>query len=283
MKILLFCLALIIPNCMMASAESSLPSQVENIDLNIHDHQAVVTFLGLSVGEATLIQGPNGESILVNIGGKGTIRELERWLSLYDVKEISTLMLTNDGSDPSYNDLKKLIDKYNIKEIITTPVILSQLTEQMDQATPIPLHIWKEGTKKELLPELVAEVQFSGNEQNEGMDLLLNFHRHHIFLMTSYSNRSEQTLLKKNLKDIHVLKIPYSIHEKALSDQLIQTLNPEISIFFAADKNQRNEKLLHELHGIWSEVYVPKNHGTVTIKFTKTNYEVITVHGEDEE
>jgi beta-lactamase superfamily II metal-dependent hydrolase len=137
--------------------------------------------------------------------------------------------------------------------------------------------VWKEGINKEIIPDMFADVQFVGNEKNEGMDLMLRFFKHNLFLMTSFSQRAEQIFLSKKLEDIHVFKIPNTLTEESLSDQLIQTLNPQISILSGADEDKLNQDLLHDLQGIWSEVYFTKKHGTVTIKFTESNYELITI------
>ncbi|MFZ7943063.1 MULTISPECIES: hypothetical protein [Bacillaceae] len=283
MRILLIILAVFIPSGLYAKAETTISSQVEGIDLNIKEHQAAVTFLGLSAGEATLIQGSNGENILVNFGGKGTKAELEGWLSLYNVKEISTLILTNDGHELSFNKINDFIEKYKIKKIITTPEISALLTENLDQSNQISVMTWGMGDQKEILPEMTAVVQFIGNHQHEGMDLMLNFFEHNIFLMTSTSQRAEQSLLKKDLKDVNVFKIPNSKLENPISDELIQNLNPQISILFTAEEHHPNPNILHDLHGIWSEVYSTKKHGTISIKFTDSNYEVITIPVEEKE
>ena len=275
MRILLMILALLIPSSVAVRAETTLPTEVEKIDVKLAEHQAAVTFLGLTTGEATLVQGPNGENILINIGGQGELSELEGWLSLYNVKELSTLILTNNGEKISIEKIGKLWKKYNIKEIVTTPEVSSLLTRE--KSNQIPITVWNEGTKKEILPEMFAYVQFLGNQKNEGMDLMLRFFKHNLFLMTSFSQRAEQELLAKNLEDIHVFKIPYTLTKDSLSDQLIQTLNPQISILFGAEEEQLDQDLLRDLQGIWSEVYFTKKHGTVTIKFTESNYEIITI------
>jgi beta-lactamase superfamily II metal-dependent hydrolase len=258
--------------------EASLPfsSKIENIDLNIKDHEVVVTFFDLSAGESTLIQGPNGENLLVNAGGKKTEAELDRWLYLYDVKEISTLILTNDGEELSHKQINRLILKYNIKEIITTPELSAQLTKNGDTTSKIAVISWGEGTKKVILPELTSMVQFVGNEQNEGMDLSLQFFKHRVFLMTSCSPRAEQKLLKENIEDVNVFKIPNCAKKNSITEKLIQYVNPQISILFAADHHP-DPDILHDLYDVWSEVYFTKKHGTVTIKFTDSNYEVITI------
>jgi len=281
MRILLMILALLIPSSVAVRAETTLPTEVEKIDVKLAEHQAAVTFLGLTTGEATLVQGPNGENILINIGGQGELSELEGWLSLYNVKELSTLILTNNGEKISIEKIGKLWKKYNIKEIVTTPEVSSLLTRE--KSNQIPITVWNEGTKKEILPEMFAYVQFLGNQKNEGMDLMLRFFKHNLFLMTSFSQRAEQELLAKNLEDIHVFKIPYTLTKDSLSDQLIQTLNPQISILFGAEEDQLDQDLLRDLQGIWSEVYFTKKHGTVTIKFTESNYEIITIPLKDAE
>ena len=80
MKILLMILALLIPSSMTVKAETTLPDDVEKIDVKLAEHQAAVTFLGLTTGEATLVQGPNGENILINIGGQGELTDQIRSL-----------------------------------------------------------------------------------------------------------------------------------------------------------------------------------------------------------
>ncbi|WP_413309211.1 hypothetical protein AA0X95_12210 [Bacillus sp. 1P10SD] len=274
MRTLLILLALFIP-CTLIKAEEPNDNQVENIDLHLNVHEAAVTFLGLSGGEAVLLQAANGKNILFNVGGKGTRAELEEGLSLYDVREISTLFLTTDD-DVSINKINQLISSYNIKEIITTSEISAQLTNELKSINHIPILAWGVGTKKEILPDLTAEVEFVGEELNEGMDLKLQFFNHTIFLMSSNSPRAEQVLMKKNLRNINVFKIPNGNMEGPLSDQLIQYLNPEISILFEGN-NSKDTKILRDLNEIWSEVYSTKKHGTVTVKFTENNYEVIRI------
>ncbi|MEH7093437.1 hypothetical protein [Neobacillus vireti] len=281
MKILLMILALLIPSSMTVRAETTLPAEVEKIDVKLTEHQAAVTFLGLATGEATLVQGPNDENILINIGGQGEVSELEGWLSLYNVKNLSTLILTNDNEKVSKEKIDKLINKYKIKEIITTPEVSTFLSREI--SNQIPVTVWKEGTKKEILPDMFADVQFLGNEQHEGLDLMLHFFKHNLFLMTSFSQKAEQKFIAKHLEDVHVFKIPYRLTNDSLSDQLIQTLNPQISILVGAEEDQLDQDLLRDLQGIWSEVYLTKKHGTVTIKFTESNYEIITIPLKDDE
>jgi competence protein ComEC len=282
MRTLLLLLTIFIQSTLLVEAAKS-PSNIENIDLNIRDHELAVTFLGLTEGEATLIQGSSGENILVNAGGKETDAELEGWLNLYDVKEISKLILTSNGQELSDKLINRLITKFSIKEIITTRELSAQISKKLNLTNKPAVISWEQGTKEKILPEVTAVVQFVGNEPNEGMDFTLDFFNHRIFLMTSFTQRAEETLLKKNLENINVFKIPNYAAEDSLSEKLIQYLNPQISILFPPEAEQHDPDILIDLHETWSEIYSTKKHGTVTIKFTDSNYEVITIPIEEEE
>jgi competence protein ComEC len=283
MRTLLVLLSLCIQMTLIVEASKPSLDNIEDINLNIRDHEVAVTFLGLSAGDATLIQGANNENILVNTGGEETGAELEDWLYLYDVKEISKLILTNNDQELSAKQFNRLISKYNIKEIITTPELSAQIINKLDSTNKPAVVSWREGTKKTVLPEVTAAVQFVGNEDNEGMDLTLNFFNHRIFLMTSFTPRAEETLLTKNLENINVFKIPNYAMEDSLSEKLIQYLNPQISILFAPEEDQHDPDILVDLRETWSEIYSTKKHGTITIKFTDSNYEVITIPVEADE
>ncbi|WML25807.1 ATP-dependent DNA helicase [Neobacillus sp. OS1-33] len=282
MRTLLLLLSIFIQSTLLVEAAKPT-SNIENIDLNIRDHELAVTFLGLTEGEATLIQGSSGENILVNTGGKETDAELEGWLNLYDVKEISKLILTSNEHELSEKLINRLITKFSIKEIITTREISAQLSKKLNVTNKPAVISWEQGTKEKILPEVTVVVQFVGNEPNEGMDFTLNFFNHRIFLMTSFTQRAEETLLKKNLENINVFKIPNYAAEDSLSEKLIQYLNPQISILFPPEAEQHDPDILIDLHETWSEIYSTKKHGTVTIKFTDSNYEVITIPIEEVE
>lgn len=282
MRILLILITLLLQNATLGFASSLIPDDFESINLKLKDHEMAVSFLGLTNGEATLIQGPNDENILVNTGGESVESELDEWLQFYGVKEINSLILTNkQGLNES--QINHLISKYFIKEIVTTREISNQLSAYFHGANLIPIKVWGEGTSKQILPEVLANVQFAGNEQDEGLDFTLKFYKHRLFFMTSYSPRSQEMLMKKNLGDINVFKVPTMVEDNSLSEKLIHTVNPQISILFSAEKNSPDIDMIQDLQDSWSEVYFTKKQGTVTIKFTESNYEVFNIPIEGDE
>jgi competence protein ComEC len=257
-------------------AASNNAKNIEGINLNLKDHEMAVTFFGLSDGEVTLIQGPNGKNILVNVGGKDTLSDLKELLSLYKVQQIHSIIMTK-SDNPTFNSINQIISSYNVKEIFTTPQSLTQLNSSLSIGNEVEIAAWDVGMKSELFPDLSIEVLFSGDGENEGLDFTLNFFKHRIFLMNSSSHRAEEILLNnKNLDNINIFKIPNWAKEDSLSERFIQYINPQISILFASENHQPDPDIINDLQDTWSEILFTKKHGTISVKFTEANYEVFT-------
>jgi beta-lactamase superfamily II metal-dependent hydrolase len=282
MRKLLLVAAIFFQFTSIGSASSYDYGNVESIDLNLKDHEIAVTFLGLDDGEATLIQGSNGENILVNTGGEETNDELREVLKTYGVKEISTLIITNT-QNLFLDQLTQIISKYNVKQLIVTAEIAKELTNISPSLTDVKVIPWSEGITQVLFPDLSAEVLYAGIGENEGLDFTLQFFKHRLFLMTSSSQEVEENLLKKNLDDVTIFKVPNWAKEDSLSQKLIQHVNPQISILFESEQHQPDPDIIYDLQDTWSEVFFTKKHGTITIKFTENNYEVFTFPVEKED
>lgn len=255
----------------------SAPVEVEGVDLNLKRNELAFTFLSLSDGEAALIQHANGENILVNTGGKETIQELERLLALFHVKKLSALILSDTGN---IHNLEQVIQKYNVQKLVTGESGRQKLAN-LEAANNMEWIVWTQGNLYSLMPGLSAEVVHDGMEKNEGTDLSFQFSHHRIFYVSSSSHRSEQEFLAKDLKNVNIIKLPFYAAKGSFSDLLIQHLDPQLAIIFKSKTIKPDPDLLELLHEAWIDVYFTKEHGTVTIKLTDSNYDVITILNKD--
>jgi competence protein ComEC len=254
------------------SDSPKIPEKIESINLKLKDNEIAVTFLSLSNGEAMLFQHSNGENLLINTGGTGTETELRKLLKLYNVTEISTVILTN-ADNGFVGNLKLLTEEFEVKKIITG----NALSEVKNQYYGVDFHIWTEGTTQQILPNLYVEVLFDGENQDEGLDLSLKYMNHRIVIMASSSEAAESNLLKKELEDTNLVKISGFAIKDSMSESLIEHLNPQIAVIFHAKNKKPSTDLYERLLHAWIEVYYTKKHGTITIKFTDSNYEVINI------
>jgi competence protein ComEC len=255
----------------------SAPVEVEGVDVNLKRNEMAFTFLSISDGEAALIQHANGENILLNTGGKGTIKELERLLALFHVKEISTIVLT---ADEGQENLEQIIHKYNVRKIYTGKAG-NQAFAGASIPTDVKVHTLKQGELFKLIPGLTAEVIFDGTEENEGTDISFQFFHHQIFYISSASHNSEQAFLAEPLKNVNIVKLPFYAAKGSFSDLLIEHLDPQLAIIFKSSSIKPDPDLVEMLHEAWIDVYFTKQHGTVTIKFTDSTYDVITILSEE--
>lgn len=255
----------------------SAPVEVEGVDMNLKRNELSFTFFSLSDGEAALIQHGNGENILINTGGTGTLPELESLLALYKVKSIPTVIVT---SGEGVANLEAVIDKYQVQQIVTGKK--NAASHKLNFNTiGVKVSAWKQEDLQKLLPDLTAEVVYDGNQPNEGTDLSFRFFHHQIFYVSSASKESEQKFLNRPLKNVNIVKLPFYAGKGSFSDLLIQHLDPQIALIFKSKTIKPDPNLLEMLLEAWIDVYFTKQHGTVTIKFTDTNYDVITILSKD--
>lgn len=254
----------------------SAPVEVEGVDVNLKRNELAFTFLAISDGEAALIQHANGENVLVNTGGKGTLKEIERLLALFHVKELSTVILTNSEQE----NLDQLIQKYNVRRILTGEAGHKVLTET-SIPTDVKVRSSKQGDLLKLMPGLSAEVIFDGNEENEGTDISFQFFHHQIFYVSSASHNAEQAFLGEPLRNVNIVKLPLFAAKGSFSDLLIEHLDPQLAVIFQSSTIKPDPDLVEMLHEAWIDVYFTKQHGTVTIKLTESTYDVITIASED--
>lgn len=251
----------------------SAPVEVEGVDVNLKRNESAFTFFSLSDGEAALIQHANGENILINTGGKGTIKELERLLSLFKVKSISTVILT---SSEGKENLEHYIKKYSVRQIVTGASAIQSLS---DSVIPVDVKVirWEQGGLHKLMPGLTAEVIYDGSAEIEGTDISFQFFHHQIFYVRSASHKAEQVFLEKPLKNVNIVKLAQYAEKGSFSDLLIEHLDPQVAIIFNSRATKPDPALVEMLHEAWIDVYLTKQHGTVTIKLTDSNYDVITI------
>ncbi|MDZ5473228.1 ATP-dependent DNA helicase [Bacillus sp. 31A1R] len=279
MKVL-FALLLSFTNWYYIPSNSSVPVEVEKIDLNLKTNELAVTFLSLSNGESILIQHSNGENILINTGGSGTEEELRKLFELYNVNKISTVILTNVAANSE--NLSWVLQNYDVKQMIAGGSTIKHFETFLNKDEDVSYHIWSSGTKQQILPGLNTEVLFEGNGENEGMDLSIQFLRHRLLIMTSSSDRAMTKLLTQQLADVNIVKIADFARENVITDELIKHIDPQIAIVFHSKIVKPSSDLFKSLQAAWIDVYYTKKHGTVTMKFTDVNYEVITISNNGE-
>ncbi len=282
---LIFTICMILANWYYIPADSPfVPAEVESIDLNLREDELAVTFLPLTNGEATLIQNGQGEHILVNTGHQDTEEELKRVLKLYKVGQISTIILTSP-EEGYVGNLNMLVEFYDVKQVITSKSIaekIETIKTGSNEIQDIGIHLWTQGTKQKLVQNLEAEVLFDGDSKDEGLDLSFTYKSSRFLILTSMTDESNRTLIKYDLSNVNIVKIPQFAVENSINEKLLRHMDPQLAVIFQSKHLAPHQDILKLLQDTWLDVHYTKMHGILTIKFTPTNYEIISISKSEE-
>ena len=248
------------------------PTGIEKINLKLSEDEIAFTFFDLVDGESTLVLDSEGNSILINTGGAKSEEELEHYLDTYNVKSIDLLIITSD-QDEYIGNTSWLFTNFEIGSII-----LPSSLEKTWNDTTLPVQFWKEAEKVELFNGVTATVLTDIISDHIGMDLLLQFGKNDLLYMTSANREIEQQLLKKYaLKNVHVLKVGDFGSEQGTHGKFLKETDPQVAIIFKKGSATPDTGVLERLQDTWIDIYQTKQVGNVTVKLTKTNYQVFTI------
>ncbi|MCA1030483.1 hypothetical protein LCL95_05445 [Bacillus timonensis] len=258
----------------IAFANTTLQTDIEKVDLKLSTEEIAITFFDLTNGEATLINDSSGGNILINTGGPNTKKELENYLNMYDVNDLKAIIITK--SDIEYTgNLTWLTNRYNSSEIIigkSTPfenISLNSKVKTLKVGEIIPL-----------LKGLEIKVIHDNErvDHSTGMDLSLKYGTHNILYMSSASQSVEEKLLKdKYLRNVNILKVAEFGSGLGTSQLFVNHIDPQVAIIFQKKGFNPSQDVIERLHETWIDIYQTKQFGNISIKFTKDDFQIITI------
>ncbi|MFT4413062.1 ComEC/Rec2 family competence protein [Fredinandcohnia humi] len=251
-----------------------IETDIEKINVKLSEDEMAMTFLDMPNGEATLLHFPNGEYSLLNTGGRRTEKELREFLEIYGVNKLHSIIVTKD--DHLYtSNLEWLINEY--KDV---NVIIGEHNKSFDDRKEINSTKWSTGELYNYNAIFSVHVVHEGvDEKNSlGMDLLFRFGNNQVLYMTSSNKDLEHKLLNdKKLPSTNVFKVADFGDLKGSDEKFVDYVNPQIAVIFHKRGLLPSQDVLERLSNMWIDIYYTKQFGSVTIKFTHTDYEVITI------
>ncbi|WP_175991233.1 hypothetical protein [Bacillus sp. Marseille-Q1617] len=250
--------------------------KVPELDLNLGQNEYAISFLPLKNGEVAVLHLPSGENFLINTGPLTQLKELHYYLNQINIKEIKAIILT-EKSEIFSDALLELEKKYSINELIAGASFSGILINSKASA----VQSLKEGDVYPLSSELALEVIHEGNEKQEGLDFSLTFFQHRFLWLSSQSKHAEDVFMEKPLKNVNIVKIPLHSRTECISDPLIKHIDPQTALLYRSKEKLLNGDLLEAINEAWIDLYLTGQHGLITIKFNKHNYEVLTFEQDD--
>ncbi|WP_096200903.1 ComEC/Rec2 family competence protein [Bacillus sp. FJAT-45350] len=253
------------------------------VDLNLTDEEVAFTYFDITNGEATLIQSGKGGAILIGTGEKSSEQELARRLDIYDVQEIDALVLVNNKQEYIGN-VSWLLSNYSVNKIIV-PKGLEEDLKSKFQVNGDIIEGWDVGVQRELLPNLVTEVYYAGEEGNSEQAFVISFTygKQRTLYMGVANEAVERQLAEQYSLKSAILKVADFGSPFGTSQEFLKEVDPQIAILFHKMGVRPSETVLERLQETWIDIYQTSKNGSISIKCTSENYQILTVHTEEEE
>jgi competence protein ComEC len=255
---------------------------IEEIDLNLRDNEAVFSFLELSSGESTLIQNSAGKTVLLNTGAKESRDEIQMHMDIFKIKSIDYLILTN-LSEYHTGNVSWLVDEIGVKKIVVASGMESRVKELLGNKNSEIITV-SEGSKITPFENLTFQFLYSGTNVNDGaLALSMLYGKINILYMGISDASIEKMLAKKyDLKNTQILKVGYFGSEEGTSQQFLESVDPQVAIIFTKRNKLPSQEVMERLEGYWIDVFQPNNQGIVLIKCTKEYYDVTIIPTREE-
>lgn len=227
------------------------------------DNYIDVVFLNIPNGEASaIVDYEEEQAILINTGASSSREKLLEHLERLSINKIDAIFITNNAEEYTGN-LEYLMNHYPDVEVYG-PSSLSSLDlpdfKQWDQQREIE---WGD------LSFQIVDVSVRGN-----ISFIVQFGDENVFFLNDGQEDIDFDFIHN--EDIDIIKIAEFASGTTPSDELLAMMDPYVSIIFTSKNHQINDDLIKLLSSRWIDVYFVHKTGSIYIRFTKDDYEILS-------
>ena len=252
-----------------------IPANAEN--MSIPDGELQVHFIDVGQGDATLIQSPGGENILIDGGEKDAADDVMSLLKAQGIEKIDVLIATHPHSDHIGGLVTILknypVERFYMPEVVHTTNTFDQLLDAVQQqgikisgakcGVEIPL----KGVKAEFLAPNAEDYE----NLNDYSAVLKLTYGEQAFLFTGDAQELSENEMLANGKNLQasVLKIGHHGSSSSSSAAFLQAVSPQIAIISCGAQNDYghpHKEVLQRLSQKDLQVLRTDLHGSITIK-----------------
>jgi len=241
-----------------------------------------VSFCDIGQGDATFIQSPSGNQMLIDGGpSKKVLSCISQGMSFWD-RKIEFIVLSHPHVDHN-TGLIEVLKRYNVGQIIATdaaadsPEYKKWLAEIKEKN--IPLEMAQNVSQIDLGGNALADIlypkeSFEGqkidNLNNTSLVLRLSY-ANVSFLFTGDAEKEEQEKLITNLQPLfsNILKFPHHGSKTALDENFLNAVSPKIAIISVGKDNQYHlpaEETISALQKLGIEIKRTDENGTIQVE-----------------
>jgi competence protein ComEC len=265
-----------------------LPYPVSADSSSNADGDLVIHFIDVGEGDASFIQLPDGDNVLIDTGSPAAGPELVDYLRSLKIRKINCLILTHPHDD-HIGGTFSLLPAFEIEKFYDNGFSNFDSTMYFDYVTAIRGTLSKYGvlqageslvfhdTKINILNPLLPPA---GDPNDDSIVLRLTYRDISILFAGDMSTRGESRLLKVagDLKS-QVLKAGHHGEADALSGEFLEAVGPEAAVLSAALINRYarpHQSVLDRLSRRNIKAYRTDIHGHIILKTDGRTFSITT-------
>ncbi|WP_163537632.1 hydrolase [Gracilibacillus sp. YIM 98692] len=225
-----------------------------------------VVFFNVPHGEATLLTNSKGEHILINTASRKSQKNLAHQMKELGVSHIDMLILTNHSEEYSGN-VHYFMKYYGVEEIL--------LPNHASIDTPHDVTVTNWTLEKNITVWENLTIEPIDQSQEGDISFLLTYGDETILFLNNKNTSVEKKLLSIDLQ-VDILKIAGFGNGFSPTQHFLEHIDPYMSIIFHSQKDPINEELVERLNATWIDVYFLKQTGTVFVRITEKDYEILS-------
>ncbi|MFJ7733455.1 MBL fold metallo-hydrolase [Lysinibacillus sp. NPDC097231] len=246
-------------------------------------HEMQVHFIDVGQGDSIFIESPNGKTMLVDGGSKGSGKQVVSYLQELGVNKLDIVVATHPDAD-HIGGLIPVLNSIDIGQFYDSgKVHTSQTFEEMltlIDAKNIPYNVPKTGDNIVFDDDLQVEV-LNANEHatdNNDASIVLKIAYGNVsFLLTGDAGVAlEKEMMQFDVKST-VLKAGHHGSNTSSSEEFIKAVHPEMTILSYGEDNKYGHphaEVVERLQAIGSKIYTTAEAGTVIVSTDGVNYNV---------
>ncbi|TWI58900.1 ComEC/Rec2 family competence protein [Halalkalibacter nanhaiisediminis] len=266
--------------CEVQEVMTTIEEEQAELHLQLDDDEIGFVFLDLPNGEATYIDIPEKESILIGTGAKDSWESLRLRLKKLAITSIDTIVLPRFESEYSANT-EKLIAQYNVKTVVV-PIQGQKQAQELLQKDNVEIISWKNDQSYELSDHFQVKTVSSEVSLIPMLSFMIMVHDTHSFFFAAEASETiEEKWLEKGLPAVEVLKVAEFGTGNGTTESFLSKIDPQVAILFSKQNAKPSSQLLERLQETWIDTYETSQNGSVIIKANKDDYQLVTVRFQD--
>jgi competence protein ComEC len=231
-----------------------------------------ITFIDVGQGDSTLIEFPDGKSMLVDCGKEyNDFNAGERIIAPFlwhkKIKKIDTLVITHQQADHA-GGCNYILDRFNVEEIWIpdTDWVLEDFNIENINVRKFKNAAIMDNNGIRII-SMNNGVSRNPEDNNNSMVLKIEYKNFSALLTGDIENEVERVLINKNIKST-VIKIPHHGSCTSSSYEFLNSVSPEIAVISAGRHNSFHHpcrQTIDRIKSITDKILITAYHGSITI------------------